>query len=287
MLEESQVVDAPVLTQDKTDHIEVETNIEPTPENGVEDKGSKKAASEPLKETPEQTEQRAKKTRNEKKRAEKERLISELATEREKNRQLAEKTQSKEPAKQERKVDLSKKPDITHYSTDQYLDYVEDLAKFNANELLLERDKKTAAVERDNQIANFQEQAAEIRNEIPDFDEKMQKLYDAGLVSAPIENAVLKSSMSGKLTEHFVKFPGDLKQLNDYRPELVPQAIKAIENFIKAGGKQEEKPRITQAKTPIKPPGNNAKTDRSVTSYTQEEIENMPLNEYRTLFMKN
>lgn len=285
MQEENQVVDAPVLTQDsKTDHIEVETNIESTPENGVEDKG-KKAASEPLKETPDQTEQRAKKTRNEKKRAEKERLISELATEREKNRQLAEK--SKEPAKQERKVDLSKKPDITQYSTDQYLDYVEDVAKFNANELLSERDKKSAEAERDNQIASFQEQATEIRNDMPDFDDKVQKLYDAGLVSAPIENAVLKSPISGKLTEHFVKFPGDLKQLNDYRPELVPQAIKAIENFIKARGKQEEKPRVTQARAPIKPPGNNAKTDRSVNSYTQEEIENMSLTEYRTLFMKN
>lgn len=284
MLVDESTVTAPADTTDKSDGIEVETNIEPTPENSVEDKGSKpksepKEAPQPEKPVNPRTQQR---------KAEKERLIRENAELKERNRANEEKLNPKQPEQQTRQVDLSKRPDITKYTQAQYLDYVEDLAKYNASELLSERDKKSAEAERNNQIASFQEQTTDIRNAMPDFDDRMQKLYDAGLVSAPIENAVLKSSMSGKLAEHFINFPGDLKQLNDYRPELIPQAIKAIENFIKAPKEsKEEKPRITQATPPIKPPGNSAKTDRSINSYTQEEIENMPLSEYRAQFMKN
>jgi hypothetical protein len=66
-------------------------------------------------------------------------------------------------------------------------------------------------------------------------------------------------------------------------PEALPKAIKTIEAFIKKGGEQQEKPKITKAEPPITPPGVTANADRSLSSYTQEQIENMPLSQFKLL----
>jgi len=65
-------------------------------------------------------------------------------------------------------------------------------------------------------------------------------------------------------------------------PEALPKAIKTIEAFIKKGGEQQEKPKITKAEPPITPPGVTV-ANRDVSSYSQQEIEDMPLNQYKIL----
>lgn len=272
MEQENQAVTAPVDTQtaQPIDTIEVETNIE-APEQGTQKETSKTE--------PTEAPQKPVNPRTQARKAEKERLITELATERERNRQLEEKYKGV-PKEEPKQKDFSKEPNIQDYT--DVLEYTRDLARYEATNLLSERDKKSAEADRQRRIESFQEQINEVKAEMPDLDSRLDALYNAGLIPQSIEDAVLSSNISGKLAAHLAKFPGDLKQLNSYRPELLPQAIKQLEAFIQNPPKAEE-PRVTRAQAPITPPGNSAKTNRSINSYTQEEIENMPLSEYKLI----
>ena len=274
--DDSTIVTAPVDTKEPatSDRFEVETNIEPTE---VEDKGSKPQV-EPTEAPPQP---KPVNPRTEKRKAEKERLIRENAIKDEQLRQTqAELAALKAPKQEVKQKDPTKEPNVADY--DDVLEYTRDMAKFEANNLLSERDQQYQSVQEQRLNEVFEEQLDEVRATTPDIDDKIQTLYDAGLIPPTIERAVLSSSMSGKLAEHLANFPGDLQQLNSIRPELLPKAIKSIEVFIKKGP-QVEKPRLTNAAPPISPPGNGAKTDRSINSYSQEEIENMPISEFKKL----
>jgi hypothetical protein len=104
------------------------------------------------------------------------------------------------------------------------------------------------------------------------------------LITPDIGKAILASSMGADISYHLANYGSDLMTLRGLPAEALPQAIKAIEAFIKNGGEQ-EKPKITKAAPPITPPGVTPAGDRPLNSYSQEELENMPLTEYKRRFM--
>ena len=95
----------------------------------------------------------------------------------------------------------------------------------------------------------------------------------------------MSSDMSPEVAYHLTQYSDDLMTLRGLPKDMLPKAMKQIEAFIKKGGEQiKEQPRVTKAQPPITPPGLTVKTDRSINSYTQEEIEDMPLSEYNKRF---
>jgi len=215
--------------------------------------------------------------------AEKERLLRENAAAAEEIRQLkAENAKYKQPEKPEAKAkDFSQEPNIQDY--DDALEYSRDIAKYEAIQAFKQG---TSKLTQQKQIDAYNESIELVKASKPDFEEKASALVDSGLVTPEIESAVLSSNLKAELTYHLAQYGGDLMALRGIPKELLPNAIKEIESFIKKGGAQPEKPRVTQATPPITPPSSNGKTNRSVSSYTQEEIENMPLAEYNKIFVK-
>ncbi|MES1987327.1 MAG: hypothetical protein V4440_04720 [Pseudomonadota bacterium] len=272
----SNEVTAATDTQDAIkDRYEVQTNIASEP---VKSEPAKKVEPEPKPDSeqePLEAPQESKTTinpRTQERKAKEARLFRE-------NAELkAELAKSKQPDQPEGKKprDLSKEPNILEYGDDA-LEYTRDVARYD-------RMQESLQEKRQSKIEAHKERVDVFIADNPDFDEKVSALVESGLVSPDIEDAVLSSPMSEKLSYHLANFNGDLLTLRGLPKELLPQAIKEIESFIKKGGNQEqEKPRVTQASPPIKPPGNSAKTDRSLSSYSQEEIENMPIAEFNKL----
>jgi len=284
MNEDTEVVIDSTVTPDVTDRFEVETNIEPEPKQEVAEESPKEVIDKPETE-PKQEPQEPKSTisRNAQKKAARELLIRENAIKDERIRHLeAEfaKLNPQEPkpeVKQER--DYSKEPNITDY--EDVLEYNRDIAKYEARQAFQE---ETSKLSKQKQIEAFEEKADVLRAEKPDFDEKLLAVRQSGLVEPQVEDAIMSSGMSAEVLYHLAQYPSDLVQLRGLPKELLPKAMKTIEAFIKQGATVEEKPRVTKAQPPITPPGNTAKTDRSINSYTQEEIENMPLDEYNKRF---
>jgi len=264
------------------DRFVVETNVVPEsaePESAKPDKAEPKEV-EPKKdkttkaETPD-TEPKAEPTepkpinpRTAQRKAEKERLLMEVATLREQVRNLQPKpTESEQPKAR----DLSKEPNILDY--DDVLEYNRDLARYDRRQESLQENlqKQTEALA---------ERAEIVRAEKPDYDERVSALLQSQLVTPDIEKVILASPIGADIAYHLASYGADLMTLRGLPPESLPKAIKAVEAFIKKGGEQ-EKPRITKAAPPITPPGVTANTGKSISSYTQEEYENAPLSELR------
>lgn len=272
MTDEVTEVTAPVDTQVNADRIEVETNI-PAPEPEVV---------EPKVEPSEAPQTKTVNPRTEKRKAEKERLIRENAELKERTRAYEEQLKSKEAPKEAEKPakDLSKEPNINDY--EDVMVYINDLQDFKNLQIKEQIINERKQAEKEVKINSFVEDIRELTTEQPDIGEKIGQLADAGLIPEHIEDVIIDSPDRKELTKHFAQYPGDLIALNKLRPEMVKDGIKQIQAWIKTP-KQAEAPRVTQAKPPIAPPGNNAKTDRSISSYSQEELENMPLAEFNRL----
>lgn len=276
-------VTAPTETQDAiSDRYEVETNVTVEPEKvepvkEVEAKPESDSQQEPVEEP---QESKTTISRNQERKAKTERLIRENAEAVERNKQLeAELAKYRQPEKPEAKSkDLSKEPNIQDY--DDAFEYTRDVAKYEAIQAFTQ---ETSKLNEQKKIDALAEKAEVFKADKPDFDEKVNALIESRLLTPDIENSILSSSMGAELSYHLAQHGGDLLALRGLPKELLPNAIKQIEAFIKKGGTPPEKPRVTQASPPITPPGSSAKTDRSLSSYTQEEIENMPLIEYNRL----
>lgn len=269
------------------DRFEVESNVASEPEKveiatEVKPEPSPEADSE-SEPNEEPQESKTINPRTQARKAEKERLLRENAEGAERNRQLeAELAKYKQTEQPEAKVkDSSKEPNIQDYG--DVLEYVSDLAEWKANKTY---EDKTLKATQQKQIDAYNESYEIARVEKPDFDEKVGALVQSNLVTPEIESAVLSSTMKAELSYHLANYGGDLMTLRGLPKEHLPKAIKEIEAFIKKGGEQQEKPRVTQASAPITPPSGMAKTNKSPSSYTQEEIENMPLSEYNRVFVK-
>jgi len=265
------------------DGITVETNVVPEsaePEKVRPEVDKTKEVTAPDAEPPaEPTEPRPINPRTAQRKAEKERLIRDNAAMSEKLRQYEEQINAKDFLDPSKKRDLSKEPDITEY--DDVLEYNRDVARYDRKqESLQELEQK--------QIDALAERAEAVRAEKPDFDEKVTALVESQLITPDIEKSILSSSMGADVSYHLAQFPADLMLLRDLKPEVLPRAMKHIEAFIKNGNaaQEVEKPKVTKAAPPITPPGVTANADRPLSSYTQEEIENMPLSEYKSRFMK-
>ncbi len=206
--------------------------------------------------------------------AEKERLLTENATMREQLRQLQEQCAPK--AEQPKARDLSKEPNINDY--DDAVEYTRDVARYDRRQEALQENlqKQTEALA---------ERADAVRAEKPDFDEKVGAIVQSQLVTPDIEKAILASPVGADIMYHLGNYGADLMTLRGLPPAALPQAIKAIEAFIKNGGEQ-EKPKVTKAAPPITPPGVSANTDKDYSKYTQEDWENMPQAEFNKRFIK-
>lgn len=284
MTEENQ---AAVIEQSDTptDTIEIETTSDQLPDSDTDtaqDKTAPKAGKQP-------EPQKTPNPRVQQRKAEKERFIRDLATKDEQlravNERIAKLETPSKPANVAPDLDLSKEPDITKY-TDPFL-YAQHLAKFEAHQVLGERDKKDAEAKQQKLVEAFDEQAEAIKVRMPDFENRVIELYNSGLITKEINDAVLSSPNSAELAEHFVNFPGDLKALSNYRPEAIPQALKQISNWMKtqASAPNNQK-RQTQASAPITPVGQKASISKNLDSLTQEELENMPQHEFEARYMK-
>jgi hypothetical protein len=287
MTTNSNEVTAAVDTQDAiTDRYEVETNIVSEPEVKTKEEPAKEVEPESDSQTEPSEEPQESKTINPRtaaRKAEKERLLREIAdTKAENARVMAELAKYKQPAQPEAKAkDLSKEPNIQDY--DDALEYSRDIAKYEAIQAFKQ---ETSKLTQQKQIESYTERLETFKADKPDFEEKVGALLNSGLVSPEVEGAILSSNMGPELSYHFAQYNGDLLALRGLPKELLPKAIKEIESFIKQGGQQQEKPRVTQAPPPISPPSSTGRTNRSASWYSQEEIENMPLSEYQRVFMK-
>jgi hypothetical protein len=271
-----------------SDRFEVETNVtvepekvEPVKEDKPEPKPEPDSQTEP---TEEPQESKTINPRTQARKAEKERLLRENAEYAERIRQQeAELAKYKQPAQPEGKQpkDLSKEPDILDY--EDAIEYTRDLAKYEASQVFKQ---ETSKLNQQKQIDSLAERVEVFRADKPDYDEKVNAMIRSQLITPDIEAAILASKMGEQLSYHLANFDGDLVALRGLPKELLPSAIKEIESFIQKGGEKQEKPRVTQAPPPITPPSSTGKTNRSISSYTQEEIENMPLTEYNKIFMK-
>lgn len=282
MEKNSTEVTAPADTQNAiTDRFEVESNIEAEPEKvepEVKSEPKPEADSQP-EPSEEPQESKTINPRTAARKAEKERLLRETAEAKAETARIkAELEQYKQPkpeAKQPK--DLSKEPDIQDY--EDALEYTRDLARYDRRQEALKENQQK-------QIDAYNEKLESVVAEKPDFGEKVGALVESGLITPDIEGAILSSDMGPELSYHLSQYGGDLVALRGLPKELLPKAIKELEAFIKKGGIPPEKPRVTQASPPITPPGNTARTDRSASSFTQQEIEDMPLSEYNRIFVK-
>ncbi|MCA6393435.1 MAG: hypothetical protein IM607_18835, partial [Cytophagales bacterium] len=256
------------------DRFTVETNVVPEnvePEK-VEPSTEKTTEVETTDSEPDEepTEKKSINPRTAQRKAEKERLIRENAVLAERLRQYE---QEKATASDEPKArDLSKKPDIQDY--DDVLEYTEDLATWKAGEIF---ESKTTQLNLQKQTEALAQRAEIVRAEKPDYDEKVSGLIESRLITPDIEREILSSPIGADVAYHLAEYGADLMTLRGLPAEALPKAIKAIEAFIKKGGEPQEKPKITKAEPPIAPPGVTVNADRPLSSYTQEEIENMPL----------
>lgn len=285
MIEDSKVVTVPTETPDITDRFEVETNVVPEsaePAKPVKDEQkvepSKNKTTEvktPDTEPKEPTEPKPINPRTAQRKAEKERLLRDNATMAERIRQME---QERSPPKAEPKAkDLSKEPDIQDY--DDVLEYNRDVARYDATQTFQQETSKLAMQK---QMDSLAERAEVVRAEKPDFDEKVGSLIQSQLVTPDIEKAILASPIGADIGYHLANYGSDLMTLRGLPPEALPQAIKAIEAFIKNGSKQ-EKPKVTKATPPITPPGMTINADRPLNAYSQEELEDMPIAQYKRL----
>ena len=260
------------VTPDITDRFETETNVVPEAEpkevEPTEDKTTEAEtpATEPKVEP---TEPKPINPRTAQRKAEKEHLLTENATMREQLRQLQEQIAPK--TEQPKARDLSKEPNINDY--DDAVEYTRDVARYDRRQEALQESlqKQTEALA---------ERADVVRAEKPDYDEKIDALMQSQLVTPDIEKLILASPMGADIGYHLANYGADLMTLRGLPPASLPQAIKAIEAFIKNGGEQ-EKPKVTKAAPPITPPGVSATRDSSISSYTTEEYENAPISELR------
>jgi len=267
------------------DRFEVESNVVP---ESAEPKNAKSEKAEPKKVEPEKdkttevetpstepkvepTEPKPINPRTAQRKADKERLIRENAAMAERLRQLE---QERTPVADKPKArDLSKEPNILDY--DDVLEYNRDLARYDRRQETLQENLQR-------QTDALAERAEVVRAEKPDYDERVSALVQSQLVTPDIEKAILNSPIGADIAYHLANYGADLMTLRGLPPASLPKAIKEIEAFIKKGGEQ-EKPRITKAAPPITPPGVTASVDRTLTSYSQEELENMPMAQFKRL----
>lgn len=259
------------------DSFTVETNVVPEAEPAkVEPEPDKTTEVETPATEPqvEPTEPKPINPRTAQRKAEKERLIRENAALAERVRLLE---QSSAPKSEEPKArDLSKEPNIQDY--DDVIEYMRDQNRYD-------RMQESSQAELNKQTQALAERAEAVRAEKPDFDDKVSALVESQLITPDIEKAILASPIGADISYHLASYGADLMTLRGLPPEALPQAMKAIEAFIKNGGAQ-EKLKITKAAPPITPPGVSANVEKNYSNYTQEDWENMPQAEFNKRFMK-
>ncbi len=258
----------------------VETNIAPEkaePEKVEPAKVEATETSKPDAEPDEEpTEQKSINPRTAQRKAERERSRLEIAKLQEEVRRLQQERVTVSDAPNAK--DTSKAPKVEDY--EDVLEYAAALAEWKAGEIF---EKRTFELSLKKQEESLAERFEVLREEKPDLDEKMDALVKSKLVTPEIYKAILASPAGADVSYHLANCGQDLMFLRGMPPEALPKAIKTIEAFIKKGVEQQEKPKITKAEPPITPPGVTANADRSLSSYTQEQIENMPLSQFKPL----
>jgi hypothetical protein len=261
------------------DRFTVETNIateQAEPEKVEPPKVEATEVSKPDTEPDEEpTEQKSINPRTAQRKAERERSRLEIAKLQEEVRRLQQERVTVSDAPNAK--DTSKAPKVEDY--EDVLEYAAALAEWKAGEIF---EKRTFELSLKKQEESLAERFEVLREEKPDLDEKIDALVKSKLVTPEIYKAILASPAGADVSYHLANCGQDLMFLRGMPPEALPKAIKTIEAFIKKGGEQQEKPKITKAEPPITPPGVTI-ANRDVSSYSQQEIEDMPLSQYKIL----
>lgn len=173
-----------------------------------------------------------------------------------------------QPAKQ---VESDGEPNAADY--ENAMDYMRDLAKWQAqNSLAQYKLEAQAQAEQAKQIAeyeakqnDFNARVAKIMETVPDFYERAQSLYDQGLVTPEVENAVLDSPVGEMVSLYFMAHPQELANLSGMTAPQVYREVALIEAKLLAGnGSQQVAKRQTNAAEPINPVRAPATTQKSI-----------------------
>ena len=255
-----------MTTEQDTSGIEVETNspeqVAPEPKAKVEapvedDEGPDSSDDEGVEK------KKSRRARQiERLRLDNEALARELAAERAK--------QSKPVAENQPQQTKSDQPPKIEDFTD-VLDFIDAKAEYIADKKLngykteieereLARTKEAEALEYGKLTQAYEEKIATIIPDNPDFPQKVQAYINAGLVTEPVEKAVLRSEMPEQVALHLTKFPGDMLELSKITdPNQARIAIQKIEDFI-LDNQESSQGKVTQASAPITPIGKKAAT---------------------------
>lgn len=125
----------------------------------------------------------------------------------------------------------------------------------------------------------FNEKAEAILEHVPDFWERAEQLYHAGLVTPHLENAILDSDMGPMVSLYLMANPQELQMITTMNEGQTYRAVTLIENHLKSGaGNMAQRPtpaagqrvpnqqpvkRTTQAPAPIKPIRAQAQTQET------------------------
>lgn len=126
----------------------------------------------------------------------------------------------------------------------------------------------------------YNERLKPVIESIPDLPERIQDLYDQGMVSPQIERAVMESPLGELVTVHLVNNPSDLQVLQGMDEKQLYRSIGIIEASIKSQlQSQPSAPaKQTKAAAPIVPVGKKSSTasksiDDVLASDDQQEFE--------------
>lgn len=147
------------------------------------------------------------------------------------------------------------------------IDFIKDHQKWAAGEAIngFKTEQERAAQDK---IKIEREAAHEVRlmdfvQTTPDYAEKVTAAVNTGLVTPQMEEAILSSSMSEKVSYHLANYPSDLVALNQIagNPQALKVAINTIEQFITNNpGTKAVAVKQTNATAPISPIGKSAST---------------------------
>lgn len=148
-----------------------------------------------------------------------------------------------------------------------------------------EQQKAVLEAEYEERQASFNEKVeADILSSVPDFWERAAELYQNGLVTPALENAILESDVGHMVSLYLMAHPQELQTLVGASEGQVYRAVALIESQLKnglqsnaAGRQAVNNPqltnRTTQANRPIRPVRAQAKTQmKSPDEMTMEEF---------------
>lgn len=177
-------------------------------------------------------------------------------------------------------IESDKEPQVSDYT--DVLDYLKaqtDWKTKQAIQQFQEQQTKAATEQQQQQAHQAKEQdyfkrLEIVREQVPDISERVNELYQAGLVTPELESAVLDAPLGEKVTQHFVENPQELQMFRGLNKEQTYMAIGLLQARLLKSDSPEPVAKTTKAAAPIVPLGKQAVTStKSLDEMDQEEYE--------------